>query len=204
MILNKTITQHIVLGEVDRSEAFRYARADGKSANMEELLNKAEKELLPNVKSLVTYRIVPYSSNEEKCIIGEDCISSKSLKTAFSDAEYAVIMIATVGISADRLIAKHERLSLSQAFMISALANERVECLCDTFCDKLSQELSKEGYELTRRFSPGYGDLALELHKSIFSLLKPEKTIGVFLTESLMMTPTKSVSALIGIKRMEQ
>ena len=48
------------------------------------------------------------------------------------------------------------------------------------------------------RFSPGYGDLSLEVQKEIFSLLDCPRKIGVSLGDSLLMTPSKSVTAIIG------
>ena len=50
------------------------------------------------------------------------------------------------------------------------------------------------------RFSAGYGDLPLELQADIFNLLKPEKQMGVFLSESFIMSPTKSVTAFVALK----
>ena len=50
------------------------------------------------------------------------------------------------------------------------------------------------------RFSAGYGDLPLELQEKIFEILKPEKQMGVFLSESFIMSPSKSVTAFVGLK----
>ena len=51
------------------------------------------------------------------------------------------------------------------------------------------------------RFSPGYGDLPLDAQKMIFSILSPEKHIGLTLNASLMLSPTKSVTAFVGIAK---
>ena len=48
-------------------------------------------------------------------------------------------------------------------------------------------------------FSPGYGDLPLDLQREIFAALDCPKRIGVSLNESLLMSPSKSVSAIIGL-----
>ena len=68
------------------------------------------------------------------------------------------------------------------------------------FCRDAEREYGK----VTRRFSPGYGDLSLDLQKTVFELLNPEKHIGITLTDGMLMTPMKSVSAFIGIKRTEK
>ena len=80
--------------------------------------------------------------------------------------------------------------------MFDALATERIEALCDVFCEDIEKEYGK-----TRpRFSAGYGDLPLELQREIFSVLDCPKSIGLTLTDSLLMSPSKSVTAIVGIE----
>jgi hypothetical protein len=52
---------------------------------------------------------------------------------------------------------------------------------------------------LTKRFSPGYGDWALEAQGGLLNWLGAAQ-IGIALTESFLMKPEKSVSAVIGVK----
>ena len=65
-------------------------------------------------------------------------------------------------------------------------------------CDIFNNEL-KETHVTRPRFSPGYGDFPLEFQKDIFNLLSPNKRIGLTLNNSLLMSPTKSVTAVVGI-----
>ena len=53
--------------------------------------------------------------------------------------------------------------------------------------------------KLRQRFSPGYGDLPLQAQRAIFDALQCHKEIGLYLNESLLMSPTKSVTAIVGI-----
>ena len=69
-----------------------------------------------------------------------------------------------------------------------------IENVCDLFNKKINGE-----YQYTKsRFSPGYGDLPIEFQRDIFSVLNLNKNIGVYLTEGMQMTPSKSVTAIIG------
>ena len=81
---------------------------------------------------------------------------------------------------------------------LQALGSERVEALCDEFEKDIKKELGGEGVFFRPRFSPGYGDLPLEFQKDIFRLLECPRRIGISLGESLLMTPSKSVTAIIG------
>ena len=88
------------------------------------------------------------------------------------------------------------RLSPARAVMLQALGTERVESLCDIFCEDFGIDNS---VVLKPRFSPGYGDLSLDTQKDIFSVLNCPKNIGVYLNDSLLMSPSKSVTAFAGI-----
>ena len=59
--------------------------------------------------------------------------------------------------------------------------------------------IKKEKGVIRPRFSPGYGDLPIEIQKDIFRALDCPRRIGLTLNENLLMSPTKSVSAIIGI-----
>lgn len=110
--------------------------------------------------------------------------------------ERAIVFAATVGVGIDRLIARYSRLSPVKALVFQALGAERVEALCDEFC----ADIEKEYRCFTReRFSPGYGDLPLEYQREIFALLDCERKIGLTLNASLMMSPSKSVTAVVGL-----
>ena len=54
--------------------------------------------------------------------------------------------------------------------------------------------------DIKPRFSPGYGDVPLEIQKDIVMLLDCAKRIGVSLNDSLLMSPSKSVTAFIGLQ----
>jgi cobalamin-dependent methionine synthase I len=74
-----------------------------------------------------------------------------------------------------------------------------VESLCDAFCAELKAEAMENGCFTRPRFSAGYGDLPLSLQKDIFRALSPEKHIGAALRESLIVSPSKTVTAIVGI-----
>lgn len=127
-------------------------------------------------------------------------VKSLSLVKLLSGCESAIIFCATAGIGIDRLISKYSAVSPAKALIFQSIGAERIEALCDSFCEQLKKERATDEY-ITPRFSPGYGDLPLEFQKEIFKVLNPEKHLGVFLCESFVMSPSKSVTAIIGIKK---
>lgn len=106
----------------------------------------------------------------------------------------AVIFGATVGIGIDRLIMKYSHTQPSKAVMLQAYGAERIEAVCDMF----EEDVRRDHKSAVSRFSPGYGDLSLELQKNIASLLELNRNLGIAVNESLLMSPSKSVTAIIG------
>jgi len=110
-----------------------------------------------------------------------------------------VVFAATVGLGIDRLIAKYEAISPVKALLMQAIGTERVESLCEAFCAELAAKKACEGLSVRKRFSPGYGDFAIEAQEEIFRVLQPQKHIGLAIGKSLLMSPSKSVTAIVGI-----
>lgn len=193
--------KNIELPPLDPIAAAGYAGA-GKRATPEELalVERAYRELLPELSGRVCYTELSVTHIDGGVLLGDVELRSLSLAERLRDCSRAVVFAATVGLGPDRLIAKYSRVSSALSLAVSAVGSERVEALADAFCDLISAERLSQSCRTVERFSPGYGDLPLEVQKSIFELLSPGRYIGVMLGESLIMTPSKSVTAIVGIK----
>ena len=156
------------------------------------LMDKAEEEILKICRPVYTFTEIPKDS---PALGGED------IRKVIEKSEKVVLIAATLGIYVDKLIRKWQITDMAQAVVIDAMASVAIE----QFMDKIELELSKRysGYYFTNRFSPGYGDYPLEKQKEIIKLLNTEKKLGLNLTESLMLNPTKSVTAVIGMGKEE-
>ena len=85
--------------------------------------------------------------------------------------------------------------------MLQALGGERVEALCRAFCADMAESYGAEGYFTRPRFSPGYGDLDIYMQRDIFRALDCQNSIGLYLADSMLLMPSKSVTAIIGLSR---
>ena len=180
---------------LDRREALRYAGTRELPPEQASLFDECVAELLPLLSYKVCWRFFPVAANGDELDLGFVKVTSKSLAANLAGCGKLLLFAATVGIAPDRLVAKYGRISPVKALFCQAIGAERIEALCDAFCNEIA---SQEG-TLRPRFSPGYGDLPLELQSQIFSVLDCNRKIGLSLTSSLLMTPTKSVTALAGI-----
>lgn len=177
-------------------EILRYAGCKGSETETEKLMLACIDEASAVLRYRVCYRILPVTVCGDECSFDYFTVTSHGLARNLSGCDRAVVFAATVGVGIDRLIAKYGRLSTSRALMLQALGAERIETLCDTFCADTEAET---GEKLRPRFSAGYGDLDLEVQRDIFSVLDCEKRIGLTLNESLLMSPSKSVTAFAGL-----
>lgn len=181
---------------IDRREIYRYMKCKSVSADTEALVNKAillcDGELRYDTVSL---ELPVMTENDGITDFGTVRVSSRDLSKDLCGCDRAVIFAATVGLGIDRLIAKYGKTSPSLALAIQAYGAERIESLCDAFCAEAKQKYGN----IRPRFSAGYGDLPLEFQNCIFSILNCNKSIGLTLNGSLLMSPSKSVTAIIGI-----
>ncbi len=182
---------------VCKKEVLRYAGCPADPPETQRLLDECIAEAADAFSYQACYKVLPLQIHGDSCNFGLFCLTSKDLAKCLGGCSRAVVFAATVGVGIDRLILRHSRLSPARGIMLQALGAERVEAFCDTLCKTLSQEL---GGRPTPRFSCGYGDLPLAAQKTLFALLDCEKQIGLCLNESLLMSPTKSVTAIFGLE----
>ena len=124
---------------------------------------------------------------------------SRTLSRNLRDCDSFVLFAATVGIGMDRLISRYGKLSPVKALCFQAIGAERIESLCSAFNADVRREGKRKGLRTRPRYSPGYGDFPLETQRVIFDLLDCSRKIGLSLNDSLLMSPSKSVTAVIGL-----
>ena len=200
MIENLIYVRHISAPKIDRREILRYAGVRESCSEIEIMLDKCIDEALDKLSYKACYRVFDIKADEDEIDLGFSKTTSRSLIKTLEGCDKAVVFCAKVGSELDRLVARYNVISPSGAVLLQALGSERVEALCDAFCHDLALEEEKNGNTLRPRFSPGYGDLPLDLQRDIFATLGCTKAIGITLGDNLFMNPTKSVTAIIGIK----
>lgn len=182
----------------DIRSVLRYAGVRSDAPDMVVLANDCLVEAQRELSYRVCYAELPVALGEDGFVdLGFARACSRSLSERLVGCDKVIVFAATVGLALDRLIARYSTRTPSRAVMLDALGVERVEALCDAFCHDMAKQSDKE---LTPRFSPGYGDLPLEFQRDIFAVLDAPRRIGVSLSESLLMSPSKSVTAIVGIK----
>lgn len=188
--------------EIDRKEIFRYL---GYGRNVpDEKTRKIAEECVAELQVCVSPRVIkkefPLTILEDGTLDG-GCFQtqSKSLLKNLGGCGQVLLMAATLGVGADRLLVKYEKLQVSKAVVMQAAAAAMIETYCNEVCKEWKHEYEARGLYLRPRYSPGYGDFSLTCQKMLLDGLEAEKKLGIELTAGGLMVPTKSVTAVIGV-----
>lgn len=175
-------------------EAMRYLKIKKLNPPTEELLEDCAKEIYNTSLCRAVYLKSDISVVDNTVDFGFMRVFSKDLAKNLAGCKSAYVFCATLGVGVDRLIEKYSKTNLARATVCDALASAFI----DDFCDALQAKLT-ENVHSHPRFSAGYGDFSLSHQPEILSALDAERRIGVILTDSKMMKPMKTVTAVIGI-----
>ncbi|MGI6181969.1 MAG: Vitamin B12 dependent methionine synthase activation subunit [Agathobaculum sp.] len=126
-------------------------------------------------------------------------IHSSNLSRNLTGCRGAYLMAATLGVAVDRRITRAAVACMSDAVIYQAVAAAMIEAYCDTVNDEIRMEAQKSGLYCRPRFSPGYGDFSVAHQQDFARLLDTPRRIGLTVTESSLLAPMKSVTAVIGL-----
>ena len=184
---------------VDAKETRGYAglrKADFAEAMIEDACSEAQFLIQPKG----NWEIYNYDS-ETQTILGNTPIQlqGKSIGKHLQGCEKVILLTATVGEAIEEQVTKSfEEGHYTAAILLDAAATTAVEQVADNMEKTIFNEVKRQGYMMKWRFSPGYGDWPIQQQPEILELAKGS-VIGVSLTESLMLMPRKSITAIIGL-----
>lgn len=131
-------------------------------------------------------------------------IHSRSLWKNMKGCSQAVMLGATLGSGVDLLLRRQTITNMAEAVVTQACAAAMLEEYLDEEQEKIAEKLGEEGRYLRPRFSPGYGDFPIQHQEQILAMLDAPKRIGLTMTGSYMLTPVKSVTAVIGVSTVKE
>jgi len=127
---------------------------------------------------------------------------SKALSMRLAGCRDVYLACGTLGAAFDAFQRRVSAFSGADALIVQAVGAAAVEEVMDSIESDIRGELSP-GETLATRYSPGYADFPLSEQRTLLGLLDAPRRVGVSLTDSLLMVPSKSVSAVIGVRRGE-
>lgn len=200
-------------------DALRYiqmptSKRDKQAAQSEQIIEneKIIEKIKDTYDELDQISLSKYVYNSLPIYLDEDTISfeytkikivSQDLSKLFKNCSRCYILAATLGQNVDRQIGIAQKQDMLNALILDACASVLIDKVCDDIEQKIIEEL-QEGEFLTMRFSPGYGDVPLGVQPQVTDVLNTSKRIGLSLTKTNMLIPTKSVTAFIGVSNQKE
>lgn len=188
---------------INKNEVLRYLGY--KNQFLDDKINILIEECIDEIKKLVKIRYV-YKyfgvNREEDSIILEKCyfnLEGRDIYKHLENADECILIAGTLGSLVDMRIRYYEKKYLTKALILDACANVAIEEVLDKACEEIEGDLKNIKKKLTHRYSPGYGDLDLNIQKRVISILEADKKIGLTASLNNILLPRKSVTAVIGV-----
>lgn len=190
----------------DRKEAIRYMGYRGAQPDeaVQAGLERCAAALQEAVQPRSVFRRFPLHWSEDALYIADTVIHSKNLARNLKGCTSVYLMAATLGVGGDRLIARASAVRMSDAVILQAVAAAMIEAYCDEVNDEIRKAAEQDGLYCRPRFSPGYGDFSIGHQRDFSRLLDTPRKIGLTVTESCLLAPVKSVTAVIGLSETMQ
>ncbi len=183
---------------IDVQEALRYL---GAGAAADESLCGRMDALAETVMARCTprwvWRAAEITRTDEGVVLSGVMLPGRTAARMLADCRIAVALTCTLGMDFEGWLRREQSRDMARAVMLDALGSAWVEAGCDAAEKEIAARFP--GMHLTDRFSPGYGDLPLSIQPGLLDVTDARRRVGVYETESHLMMPQKSVTALIGI-----
>lgn len=184
---------------LDVDEALRYLGASRADDDLRSRVAAMARELEERFQPRYVYRAAAVEHRAEGEWLPEVqlLLPGKSAGKMLAECHHAAVMVCTLGLTFEQQMRSVQARDMAQAVLMDALGSVMVEA----GCDRAEREIAARfpGAYLTDRFSPGYGDLPLSLQPMICRVTDSQRRLGVHVTQSMLMNPQKSVTAIIGL-----
>ena len=188
---------------LNREEILRYMgyRDSGLTERIEKLLDRCERETLEIIQPKYIYRKFPIEILEDRILVSGTplVLLGKDIREHLKNCKAIYLMGVTAGTLLDKRIRRYMVTEPDVGLVMDSCGIQAVEQIADMAEKEMEQLAEAQGCHLTWRFSPGYGDLPLETQRELVEVLDTHRKIGVSLTDSCLMMPSKSVTAIVGL-----
>lgn len=202
---NKEISKWGERLKIRKSEVLRYLGYKGQK--LDERLVKLIEDCIKEIQKIANphyiYQECRIDWRQKKGIVlGKDLVlSGEDIKHHLKGCDKCFVLAATLGPEVDRQIKNYQLVDMTRAVILDTCASEAIEGVCDDAQREIEKIMMQKGYNITSRFSPGYGDLPIHLQLKILSYINAPSKIGLTSTRDSLLIPRKSVTAFIGCSK---
>lgn len=192
------------IASVDRGEVLRYLGYHGQEltpqldARIDEVVARCAAIARPRA-SLASFFV---RGRSDDAIELEGCtlrLTGHDIAGHLASATEVVLFAATLGADVDRELRRLSLVDPLEQVIFDSAATALVERAADAANARARAYAAEQGCFTSWRFSPGYGDLPLAVQRDFLAALDATRQLGITLTPSNLMVPTKSVTAIVGV-----
>lgn len=186
--------------EPNIDDILRYLSIRGETPDdLRQQVERAAAKLAETIQPKYVYRGFPLEHTDDGIVLQGSGVTLTGGLAArmLQSCDTALLLCCTLGIEFEQRLRAMERRDMGEAVILDACGSAWVESGCDAAEAEIAARF--KGRYLTDRFSPGYSDLPLSLQPAVLAALDAEKRLGIHLSDSFLMTPSKSVTAVIGV-----
>lgn len=186
---------------LDRQEILRYMGVSASDSTLDAMIDRAEAEVISAARpSHVSRHIdIDVDAPAGRVMLAGTAVKSRTLAGHLEGCREGFLFACTLGIGVDQLVKRYSFTEVPMLPVVQAVAATYTEYCADAAQRELERYAEERNLYLRPRYSPGYGDFSLECQRFFFEALQISKKIGVSLTDSLLMVPFKSITAVIGL-----
>ena len=182
--------------EFNQREALRYLRANPKDKDSQNLVDLVYLKLRNEVQARGVLQRHSVTVDDAGVTLDTGVrFTSRDLARHLKGCDSVLLLGATLGSKVDVAIRRLALGSVAEGAAAQAVA----AALIESYCDEVQSKVDTGALQQRPRFSPGYGDWDLAEQAKLFPVLNCAKQIGLTLTDGMMMAPSKSVTAIIGL-----
>lgn len=156
----------------------------------------ADLKRLPEPKYVYRYDEIQRTDTELRLPRLGLSLKGKDIRRHLEGCSFCGVLAATLGVGMDEYLRRMQVVSMSRALAADACGTAAIEAVCDEAEQAMVAE--NPGLYTTFRFSPGYGDLPIDTQKELLRAVDAGRRIGLGCTGTSLLTPTKSVTAILG------
>ena len=191
------------MAAIDKSEALRYLGHKGQTVpdDLSALIDDCMEQCMSAARPRQVSRRFDLAAEADGLELAGTglVLPGRDISDHLTGCSACLLMAATLGVDMDNLIKRYESVDLTRSLILDACAASLIESVCDEAEAALRRQAEGEGKGLTSRYSPGYGDLPLDIQPRFTAVLDTVRRIGLCCSRTYILLPRKSVTAVMGI-----
>lgn len=124
-----------------------------------------------------------------------------SIVEYLTGAHACALMVCTCGVQSEQALRSVQRQSMLDGVLYASTLTDMVERGADRIEAEVIAYAHEQGWYTNYRYSPGYGDFDLSIQPEFIRVLDAGKLLGITVTDTNFLVPTKSITAVVGFYR---